>query len=278
MIKSILIPTDGSANNKISLEYGIYLALLFKAEITGLHIIDIRTLEGPFFSDISGALGFSPYQNYVQKFQNFLENKGDILLEDLKKTCSENSIQTKTKRQTGIISNNIADEGKKVDLIIIAQRGESAKWSSGLLGSTTESVVRKSLRPVLITPQTFRPFKTVLHACDGSIESNKALKLACELAFSLKVKLKVVLVINNKERGKEVLNEAKEFIAPYHLDAETEWIQGEAGENILKYAENNNVDLIVMGAFGHSRIHELILGGTTAYVIRKSTLPILLNR
>ncbi len=278
MIKSILIPTDGSPNSKIALDYGTYLALKFKAEITGLNIVDIRTLEGPFFSDISGALGFSPYQNYVHKFQEILENKGDIILEDFKKTCAEKSIQAKTKKLTGIISNIIAEEGKKVDIVIIAQRGEYAQWSSGLLGSTTESVVRKSLRPVLVTPQTFRPFETILHACDGSSESNKALKLACEITFSMKIKLRVVIVINNKEKGKEILNEAEEFIAPYHLDADIEWLQGEAGEKILKYAEKNKVDLIIMGAFGHSRIHELILGGTTAYVIRKSTLPILLNR
>ncbi|HJP17393.1 MAG TPA: universal stress protein, partial [Nitrospinota bacterium] len=66
MIKSILVPTDGSPNSKIALEYGLYLASKFEAEITGLNIVDIRALEGPFFSDISGALGFTPYQNYVQ--------------------------------------------------------------------------------------------------------------------------------------------------------------------------------------------------------------------
>ena len=61
-------------------------------------------------------------------------------------------------------------------------------------------------------------------------------------------------------------------------DARIEWIKGESAKEILKYAENNKVDLIVMGTFGHSRIHELILGGTTAYVIRNSILPVLLNR
>lgn len=278
MIKSILIPTDGSPNSNISLEYGIYLGLKFKAEITGLNVVDIRKLEGPFFSDISGALGFSPYQNYVQKFQEILEERGNIIIKDLEKICIEKSIHPKTKRLTGIIPNIIADEGKKVDLIIIAQRGEYARWSSGLLGSTTESVVRKSLRPVLVTPVAFRPFETILHACDGSDESNKALKLACEIALSMNTKLKLVTITDKKEKGRKILNEAEEFIDPYHLDFDVELLNGESGEKILHYAIKHNVDLIVMGAFGHSRIHELILGGTTAYVIRKSTVPILLNR
>ncbi len=278
MIKSMLVPTDGSPNSKIALEYGLYLASKFEAEITGINIVDIRALEGPFFSDISGALGFSPYQNYVQKIQEILEERGNIILNDFKNFCEEKSIQPKTKRLSGIIPNIIAEEGKKVDLIVMAQRGEHAQWSSGLLGSTTESVVRKSPRPVLVTSQAFRPFEAVLHACDGSSESNKALKLACEVVYSMKLKLNVIIVINNEVKGRKILAEAEEFIAPYHLDSHVEWIKGDSAKEILKYAENNNVDLIVMGTFGHSRIHELILGGTTAYVIRKSTLPVLLNR
>ncbi len=278
MIKSILVPTDGSPNSKIALEYGLYLASKFEAEITGLNIVDIRALEGPFFGDISGALGFTPYQNYVQKIQEILEERGNIILNDFIKLCEKKSIQSKIKRLSGIIPNIIAEEAKKVDLIVMAQRGEHAQWSSGLLGSTTESVVRKSPRPVLVTSIAFHPFETVLHACDGSSESNKALKLACELVYSMKLKLNVIIVVNNEEKGRKILAETEEFIAPYHLDAHIEWIKGESAKEILKYAENNNVDLIVMGTFGHGRIHEIILGGTTAYVIRKSTLPVLLNR
>jgi nucleotide-binding universal stress UspA family protein len=214
----------------------------------------------------------------LPKFQEILEERGNIVLEEFKKICEEKSVRPKIKRLSGIIPNVIADEGKKVDLIIVAQRGEHAEWSSGLLGSTTESVVRKSLRPVLVTSKTFRPFKTILHAYDGSSESNKAMKLACELVHSLEAKLKIVLVMSNKEKGKSILSEAEEFIAPYHLNADIEQLKGQTAKEILSYVETNSVDLIIMGAFGHSRIHELILGGTTAYVLRNSVVPILLNR
>ena len=76
MIKSILVPTDGSPNSSIALDYGIYLSELFDAEITGLNVTDIRALEGPFLNDISASLGFSPYQNYLPKFQQILDERG----------------------------------------------------------------------------------------------------------------------------------------------------------------------------------------------------------
>jgi len=278
MIKSILIPTDGSENSKTALEYGMYLSSHFKAEINGLNVIDIRALEGPFFSDISGSLGFIPYQNYLPKYQSILEERAKIILDTFNKTCKEKGLDCKTRQCTGIIPNIIAEEGKKVDIIIMAQRGEHAQWSSGLLGSTTESVVRKSPRPVIVTPQQFRPFSTVLAPYDGSNESNKALKLACEFVFSMKLQLRVLVVANSEEKGNEVTREAEEFIGPYQLNAKVEWVKGEAHDEILDYAGQNAIDLIIMGAFGHSRVRELILGGTTAYIVRKSPVPVLLCR
>jgi nucleotide-binding universal stress UspA family protein len=278
MIKSILIPTDGSQNSKIALEYGIYLSSLFNSEITGLNVIDVRSLEGPFLSDISGSLGFSPYQNYLPKFQQILEERRELILEDFNKYCENKSLHPKLKRHTGIISNIIAEEAKRVDLLIIAQRGEHEKWSSGLLGSTTDSVVRKSPRPVLITPNLFRTFANVLIAYDGGIESNKALKTACELFTPMNINLKVAFATEQEDTYKEMMNEVEEFIGPYHLNIEFVWLKGDAGKEILNYTEHNALDLIVMGAFSHSRLHDLILGGTTAHVIRKSTIPVLLNR
>jgi len=278
MIKSILVPTDGSPNSKTALRYALYCAGLFQAEITGLHVIDIRALEGPFLSDISGSLGFSPYQNYLPKFQEILEHRADLILEELRDQCAADGITPKLKKQTGIIANIIAEEAKKVDMVVIAQRGEHEKWSSGLMGSTTESVVRKSPRPVLVTPNAFRTFTRVLIAYDGGIESNKALKTACELFRDPGFSLSAVYVTSDDERANELHAEIEEFSRPYGMSIPCARLDGYPGKAILSYAAEHASDLIIMGAFSHTRIHDLILGGTTAYLMRRAEIPILLNR
>jgi len=108
MIKSILIPTDGSAYSKIALEYGIYLAEKFRAKITGLHVVDDRDLEGPLLSDIAGSLGFTPYQNYLPKFRKILEDRGDLILEAFRDSCEQKSIRPKVKRVAGTVPGMIA--------------------------------------------------------------------------------------------------------------------------------------------------------------------------
>jgi nucleotide-binding universal stress UspA family protein len=278
MIKNILIPTDGSDFNKISLTYGIYLAKRFQAQITGLHVVDIRALEGPLLSDIAGSLGFSPYQSYVSKFQKILEERGDMILERFQGVCEANSIRPKLKRMSGVVSSIIVEEARMVDLLVIAQRGEHERWSNGLLGSTTESVVRRSPRPVLVTPGTFREFNNILVAYDGSVESNSALKAACEMFSGPGGFLEALVVSGNEKKCGTLTGEIEAFVEPYEISVDVTCTEGEVARAILDHAEKQRIDLIVMGAFGHSRIHDLILGGTSAYIIRNTTLPVLLNR
>jgi nucleotide-binding universal stress UspA family protein len=54
--------------------------------------------------------------------------------------------------------------------------------------------------------------------------------------------------------------------------------EGNPEEVITSVAREGNHDLIVMGAYGHTRIRELILGSVTTLVLRKSTIPVLLSR
>ena len=61
MIKNILVALDGSEHARAALQYALWVAERFRAALWGLHIIDIIAIEGPFFQDISGALGFEPY-------------------------------------------------------------------------------------------------------------------------------------------------------------------------------------------------------------------------
>jgi nucleotide-binding universal stress UspA family protein len=115
-------------------------------------------------------------------------------------------------------------------------------------------------------------------AYDGSDESTQALKTTCETFVFSDTSLKAVIVTTDTNRCEALTQEIEAFVGPYEMDVDIECLRGEASKEILRYAEANRIDLIAMGAFGHSRIHDLILGGTTAYIIRNTTLPVLLNR
>lgn len=64
MFQNILLPTDGSDYSKTALEYGIYIAKQFDARLTGLHVIDIKVLQGPVLNDICSSASLSPLRNF----------------------------------------------------------------------------------------------------------------------------------------------------------------------------------------------------------------------
>lgn len=278
MIKSILVPVDGSDNSRVAIEHAIYFAQLFNAELCGLNVVDIRALEGPFLSDISASLGFSPFQNYLPKFQKILEERSDLILDSFEQKVVSSNIKFRKKRLNGVVSTLILDEAKMFDMVVIAQRGEHAQWSSGLLGSTTESVVRKTPRPVLVTTGMFREIKNVTVAYDGEFESSNALKTALEMFMSDAFNINVVIVTDEIDKKKKLRSEVNEFASQYNKVVNIVVLSGDSGKAIIDYVEENESDIIVMGAFSHSRLHDIILGSTAAYILRKATIPVLLNR
>ena len=76
MIRHILVPTDGSEESFIGVRYAVGLAGQWGATLHGLYVVDVKMLEGPFFRDVSAALGTAPYVNYQGNIAMILEERG----------------------------------------------------------------------------------------------------------------------------------------------------------------------------------------------------------
>jgi nucleotide-binding universal stress UspA family protein len=75
-----------------------------------------------------------------------------------------------------------------------------------------------------------------------------------------------------------VVTEAMEYLNAHKLDVEYVQRTGEPAETIVRYAKDCAADLLVMGAYGHSKVRELVVGSTTAYAINRAPCPVLLVR
>lgn len=64
MVKKILVGIDTSEHSRNAQAYAFYFAWLFNATLIGLHVVDIVSIEGSFFHDISGSLGLEPYLDF----------------------------------------------------------------------------------------------------------------------------------------------------------------------------------------------------------------------
>src|SRR5215467_13502574 len=136
MIKNILVPLDGSEHSKAALDYAIWITEKFSGTLFGQHIIDTISIEGTFFHDISGSLGFEPYLDFSTKMREVLEERGKTILDDFVQRCRNRGIKHQTFLDMGLIANEICERSKVADLVIIGHRGINEEFSTGLLGTT----------------------------------------------------------------------------------------------------------------------------------------------
>ena len=280
MIKNILIPTDGSDFGKTAIAYGIFIARKLDAQLTGLHVVDIRLMQGPVFTDISGSIGLPPYQELLPAIESGLDAKAEEILKGFRDQCEAAGIHPETKKVVGVIDETIIEEGRACcDWVLLAQRGEHFHLDGGaILGSTAQSVVRLSGKPVLVTPGHFREIATMALAYDGSTPADHALKLAAELSQQAAWPLSVVIITDDQTLAAQRSQKANGVLAPYPIASSVIIRAGKEDKELLRFIREGSADLLVMGAYGHNRLRELLLGSTTSSIIRKSTIPVLLTR
>jgi len=276
MIEKILIPIDGSNNSKIALEYGVYMANRLDAKVTGLHVIDIHVMQEPIFTDISGSLGLPPSPAFVPIVRSGLDARAKDILGSFKSRCEEAGLRAETAAVEGIIDETIIAEGKKADMIVLTRKGEHFHLSGGKLSSTVEAVVRKSGKPVMVTPEAFCEIESMGLAYDGSLPAENALKLAVALSEFLSWPITIIVIANDHSVAANIASRLEDFLEPFKVDTETVIIKGKEDREIVKFIQEGSIELMVMGAYGHNRLREFLVGSTTSYVIRKSAMPVLL--
>ncbi len=170
----------------------------------------------------------------------------------------------------GYRSEVIEQESKYCDLVIAAAPDDAR------ITATFEATVTKSGKPVLMFPRVMRSFscENILIGWNNSPEASKALSHAIPL---LKKAKKVHIVTNeeympsHKETEKLV-----SYLNVHNINATYEYIQTTKipGQALLNKAIEGNFDLIVAGAFGHRGLKELMLGGTTKYILEHTDIPV----
>jgi nucleotide-binding universal stress UspA family protein len=278
LIKQILIGIDTSEHSRNAQAYAFHFARVFNASLTGVHVVDIVSIEGSFFHDISGSLGLEPYLDFSSKMREVLTNRGRGVLDSFAESARREGITAETALDMGIVANQICDRARSADLVMIGHRGVNERFSTGLLGSTAESVARKCPRPLFISPMQFREIKRPVLAYDGSERASRAMRAAAEFANGISAPLTVLTVARDPKLGERTLEEARAYFQSYTPKAEFKLLQGHANEEIVKFLKENDSDLLFIGAYGHSRIIEMVLGSTTEYVLRNSPCPVFLSR
>ncbi|SAL64072.1 universal stress protein [Caballeronia humi] len=275
--KTIVVQLDTSKRTAARIDCALHLARHFGAHLTGVY--SDFTLDPRFYYERSGA------ERYCTSFeQTCIDRRARV----------ENMFRSRL-AQTKVAGNWVAKEGyapislsrysRCADLTITGQHDPDDP-EAYLADRYPEQLVLSAGRPVLVVPHTgaMNPVGAkVLVAWDDSREATRAVHDA--LPFLQLAKRTVMITIvgeADKRRGPRargldlVAALARQGARVEHSEINVK-DGARTGETLLSFGSEFGANLIVMGAYGHSRWHELILGGATRTVLEATQVPVLMS-
>jgi len=200
--------------------------------------------------------------------------RGRAILEDAKAVLAEAGVEASTRLRHGDL---LEELGSDFDLIVIGKRGEAADFAKGHLGSNLERVVRGTKVPVLVAARAFAPVKRVLVAFDGGPSALRAIEHIAQSPLYTGLEITVVSVgdVAGAQAGLEA---AQTKLKAAGLVAKLRVVAGQPDVALGKLVEQDGFELLVMGAYGHTRIRSMIIGSTTTQMIRSCKVPVMLVR
>ncbi|MDP2214078.1 universal stress protein [Phenylobacterium sp.] len=284
-MKKILCAIDASTYGPSLCDHAAWFALRSGASVDVLHVLDrAETGSGPRL-DLSGSVGLGASEALLEKLTQADEARGQAaqahgraMLEGARARLQAAGVaEVNLVHRHGEVAETLIELEKDADLVIIGKRGESHNFAEGHLGAKVERVVRGSSRPILVAPRVFMPITRVMVAYDGGASATKALDHVLGNPVFADIEVVVAIIGDpGAQRDGRVANAEARLAG--RAQASVRALEGDV-ETVLKGAlRKGEGDLLVMGAYGHSRIRELIVGSTTTAMIRTGKVPVLLFR
>jgi nucleotide-binding universal stress UspA family protein len=287
--RKILIATDGSETAKEAADFGIEALKFSGAKVYAVYVIG-TTSHGSVPEDEKRSKKIAQYEEVGHEATSYVEEKAKAA-----------GLEAESILLKGNPAEEILDfaEGQDVDIIVVGSLGKSG-IKRFVLGSVSEKVVRHAKVPVLIVREQKgeKSYKKILIATDGSKAAENAADYGIEIAKWHGAKVYAVYVAditsfdsilmdevwvkNTYEQlekiGYRAIYNLEEDVKAAGIEAESILLKGNTAKEILDFAEEQKVDMIVLGSIGKSGVQNFLLGGTSGKVSRNSKIPVLVVR
>jgi nucleotide-binding universal stress UspA family protein len=285
MFASILLPLTEGPEDTCAWEYALWLAREKGGHIQAIAVIDIKSFEIPVLGTADGFMPsvVSPPIAESQALMDELTKAARARLERLAHTCAARGLSCATEVRTGIPGEVIAREAVAHDIVVLSRtvNANTTKGETRSVHPLISSVIRGSIRPVLVAGKRFPAsgeVKNVIVAFDGSNHAARALTTALMLCKGFNLDCMLIVAAPTEDAGMEIVEPAEAFFCHHGLKPRKKIVTGSKPSELLCDAVcTEGSDILVMGAYGHSPIRELIFGCTTERVLSHCEAAVVLQ-
>jgi nucleotide-binding universal stress UspA family protein len=275
-MQSILVGLDGSDDCSPAIDLGINWAKRFDSLLVGIGVVDEPAIRG---YQPEGHVS-STYQLAYDQLLSTTRRDVEQTLERFSIRCSEEQVSFKLLEDEGQPCERILTELQRYDLLILGCKTHFRHAGDQHPCHTLENVLRAASRPVVVAP---RPTEAasgegVVVAYDGSMQAARALYafLATGLAGVAPIHIVSVHPDSSVEAAR-IADRAAEFLRFHDIEsARVPMVGSSASRSFLHYAQEQNAELLVMGAYGQAKVKEFFFGSATCTALQESSVPLFL--
>jgi nucleotide-binding universal stress UspA family protein len=273
-IRSILAIADGGATTQATLETAVATAKRFEAALDVLHVMaDVNSVVPVIGEGMSGAM----VEQLMSAMGQTIATRAARARDAYQKVCTESGAKVSWRETTGREADVVAAIGRLTDLIVIGRPNGEAEAP---LAATLDAALFDTGRPVLVASPTAAHAQAiggrVALAWNGSAQAARVVASALPILEAADhVSVLTVGTIDSAATAQDLIA----YLTRHGVRASHEAVTGggaSTGAILLAHAEQSRADLLVMGAYGHSRLREMILGGATRDVLSAATIPVLM--
>jgi len=276
---------DGSVYSRSVCDHAAWIGRRTGGAVELLHVIGRREGGSPP-SDLSGSLSLGARTALLEELSALDEQRGKLaqrrgraILEDARSVVEAAGLtEVCTRLRLGDLVEAVNESEAEAELVVIGKRGEAADFAKLHLGSNLERVARSSRGPVFVAARAFKPIARFLIAYDGGASSRKAVDSVARSRLFAGLPCRLVTAGADSEESRRRLADAAATLRAGGFEVSTAVLEGHPETAIAQVVEEEGIDLLVMGAYGHSRIRSLFIGSITAEMLRSCKVPVMLYR
>lgn len=284
--KLVLAGIDGSSLTDAVCDYAAWIALRLCAPLKLLHTIDHHP-ESAAIADLSGNIGLDSRDHLLEEITNLEQQRNKLRLQQGKqlleyakaRVIQAGIVNPVTNQRHGSLVESLIELEQDLRVLVIGIRGKIHENQPDKLGAKLESIIRSLHIPILVVNDNFKAPQEIMLAYDGGKAADKSVDMVARSPLFKGLTCHLVCVTKDNPEAAESLRAAADKLTHAGgISVIPQILHGEPKQGLCEYQDRNPIDMTVMGAFSHTRLHDLLLGSFTVKMLLHNKKPLLMLR
>ncbi|WP_459617923.1 universal stress protein [Bordetella sp. 2513F-2] len=284
-MKQVIACIDGTALAEGVCDYAIWATRRLDTDLEFLHVLESQAEHAPI-SDLSGSIWLGAQESLLRELAELDERRNALAQEQgrklldvaLQRARAQGAERCDARQRHGDLVETLLELEPDTRLFVLGQHAEPVQPSRLMPDHRLEAAVRALRRPILVASAAFREPASFMVAYDGSATSRKTVEMVSRSPLLAGLPAHLVMAGGDAGTAEAALEPARAELAQAGFDTRASHVPGEPAEALAGYAQTHGIDLLAMGAYGHSRIRHLVLGSTTTAILSRVRLPVIILR